>query len=85
MGNAAYNPYSALPLPYFQHNIICTYLQLIKPDVFSCVLFFQSLLEEMTLEELRQLTSELLQRQPGLIFDALRMHQCRHDVPFAEC
>ena len=35
----------------------------------------------MTLEEHRQLTSELLQRQPGFIFDALMMHQCRHGVP----
>eukprot|EP00064_Thunnus_orientalis_P013530 superscaffoldBa00002216_g13569 len=40
----------------------------------------------MTSEEHRQLTSALLQRQPGFIFDALMMHQCRHGVPpFAPC
>ena len=54
-----------------------------KTWCFSCVLYFQRLLEDMTLEEHRQLTSELLQQQPGLIFDAFMMHQCRRGVPFA--
>ena len=35
----------------------------------------------MSLEEHRDLTRQLLQRQPGLVFDALMMHQRRHGVP----
>ena len=35
----------------------------------------------MTLEEHRQLTTQLLERQPGLLFDALMMHQLRHGTP----
>ncbi|KAK0132497.1 hypothetical protein N1851_032634 [Merluccius polli] len=39
------------------------------------------LLHQMILEEHRELTTQLLERQPGLVFDALMMHQCRHAAP----
>uniref|UniRef100_A0A668A4C7 P2X purinoreceptor 7 intracellular domain-containing protein n=1 Tax=Myripristis murdjan TaxID=586833 RepID=A0A668A4C7_9TELE len=35
----------------------------------------------MTLEEHRELTSQLLERQPGLVFDTLAMYQRRHGAP----
>lgn len=56
-------------------------MQPIKPYFISCVLFLQRLLQEMTLEEHRELSTLLLERQLGLIFDALMMHQCRHGAP----
>lgn len=56
-------------------------MQPIKPYFISCVLFLQRLLQEMTLEEHRELSTLLLERQPGLIFDALMMHQRRHGSP----
>ncbi len=35
----------------------------------------------MSLEEHRELATQLLERQPGLLFDALMMHQHRHGAP----
>ena len=40
--------------------------------------FLQRLLQEMSLEDHRRLAAGMLERQPGLIFDLLLLHQQRH-------
>uniref|UniRef100_A0A8C2FFT3 P2X purinoreceptor 7 intracellular domain-containing protein n=1 Tax=Cyprinus carpio TaxID=7962 RepID=A0A8C2FFT3_CYPCA len=51
------------------------------PYFIFCVLYLQTLFQEMTLEEHRELSTLLLEKQPGLVFDALMMHQHRHGAP----
>ena len=40
--------------------------------------FLQRLLQEMSLDDHRRLAAGMLERQPGLIFDLLLLHQQRH-------
>ncbi|KAI4895813.1 hypothetical protein NFI96_021991 [Prochilodus magdalenae] len=41
----------------------------------------EKILGKLTPEELRELGRTLLEKQPGLVFDVLRMLQCRNDAP----
>ncbi|XP_029932331.1 uncharacterized protein LOC115376709 [Myripristis murdjan] len=43
----------------------------------------ERLLQDLTLEEWRELGSRLLEREPGLVFDALAMHRRRRGAPAA--
>ena len=54
-------------------------------NLVSCAFFLrillQRLLQDLTLSEWRDLGRGLFERQPGLVFDALAMHQGRHGAP----
>lgn len=66
------------------HHVWYIYI-LIIINIFSlntCLVYLvQRQLQELTLDEWRELGRGLFERQPGLIFDALMMHQRRHGGP----